>query len=169
MSSSPSETRSLTHHSLNAPWNKVLITAINSDHAIVTQAFWTRDMLKTNCAELLGCDSSKEPLVSLPSGGWHMPSTSVISAALGASLPCCCVVYGMDMGLTLTLFDVSLFPLSYAVQSNALWLFNRKGWRTFFFFLCKDIWQMDSLQTGFCGISSKAISLPFSQSTVNFS
>lgn len=36
------------------------------------------------------------------------------------------------MGLTLTLFDISLFPLSCAVQSNPVWLYNRESWRTFF-------------------------------------
>lgn len=109
--------------------------------------------------------ASARPL--LPSGGSRVYRTrlSLPESVFTGS------VFGRDMGLPLTLFDISLFLLLCAVHSNPLWLLNGESWRTFFFsfLLCKDIWQMDSLQTGFCGISTKAISLPFSQSTVNFS
>lgn len=62
----------------------------------------------------------------------RLAALSVPSEALGACLLHWHAVYGMDIGLTLTLFDISLFPLSCAVQSNPVWLFNRESWETFF-------------------------------------
>lgn len=105
---------------------------------------------------------SAESAVLLPSGG-DWAHRSCLLPVLAVS------VFGIDMRLPLTLFDISLFLLLCIVHSNPPRLLNGENWELIFFFYFADIWQMDSLQTGFCGISSKAISLPFCQSTVNFS
>lgn len=57
---------------------------------------------------------------------------SVCSGALGASFLYWLVVYSIDLGFTLTLFDISLFPLSYWITLNSIWEFNIESWRTFF-------------------------------------
>lgn len=119
-------------------------------------SLWLWTVLSLACLELV------KTKVLPPSGGSHTHSICLFLPG-----PASLSVFGIHIRLSLTLIDISLFLLLCTVHSNPLQLLNGESWRTFFF--CKDIWQMDSLQTGFCAISSKAISFPFCQSTVNFS
>lgn len=121
--------RSLTHHSLHVPWNELLIIARNSGHHVGTYTSLTGDRSR-------GTLQKKLVEVATKSRQYHCPlvaDTRLASLSVRRpSEPVFFTVYGIDLGFTLTLFDISLFPLSYAVQSNPAWLFNRESWRTFF-------------------------------------
>lgn len=102
------------------PWNKVLPGNQASKACLTHTSCWDAGVA-----------------VSLPPGGCHTPS---IRPRPLEPVFLTHHVYGKDMGLTLTVFDISLFLRSYAVQSNPVWLFNREGWRTFFFPKTSDKW-----------------------------
>lgn len=129
--------RSLTHHRLSVVSSKnwCLVTARNSEHCVVTHGCWFRDtfgrkiqrgsrMYKDNDGQSELIEVSAEPSVSLPSGGWHKPSISVLEAP-GVGLLHWVYVYRIDLGFTLTLFDVSLLLLYSEQHTRAASLIER--------------------------------------------
>lgn len=82
----------------------------NPDHCAVTHTHWATDELQRECVgRRHHC-----PLVA----DTRLAPRSALKA-VGASLLHWLAAYGIDIGFTLTLFDISLFPLSYWITLSS--------------------------------------------------